>query len=770
MVFQATKQHEKFAELDRQLKEKMKTVQVPKPVEQKPARRVVRPSPTQVSDMAKVAPAHDLDDEYEDEDFEDSDEGDAEDDSEEGPPEEDDDDEEELEEPEEIEEDVEEDEEEDDEEEPEEIDDDDDLDDDDDGDVPPVQQTVAKPVLAPPPAVAVPLAAVVPAKPPPKPRGRPPKDPSAPPKPRGRPPAQAQQRLGGPVSSSPNEVILADAFNKSMRTQKQSEDTDDLADTLTGLDFGTNKFKTTLSRVRPEFVDGKPVAGYLGQFVHKLTAEEIKNTYGGGTYRVTVTGPKANGRSGVLATRQFDIAGEANPVNSNKKKEQVTSNPESIPYLSIVQDVLKTKDAEAQQARLDAKEAQKQMFASMKNEGGGLKDILPLLLSLQNPSSLRDEMREERAAAERRMDQERENRRFEQEAQRQAHERQMEAMRQQHETALAAMKAEQQRLASEANNNVGRSESMFKDFLAMTEKNAAEKEARARENSTFLMTAMQQQNASQMAGLQEMEKMKSQFFMDQLKASKGNDEFTGLDKLLKFKEVLGSLTGAGDGDGRATWEKVLDRVGESAPGVLAAASMIFKQGAGGATTAAVQPPPQQALLPAPGVRPGTVAVVDLPPVSNKRRRTSPLLKRDQPQRQPVPQTPPPEPQVLEAEVIPEPEVAPEQPEMVVDMPVQATVENDLVDFSFPAEGMDTEPVIHLLVKNIDLGIQKGYESDKLFDEVISKFPRGILELLKLTTPEQALTMLGQMAPQDWYINSPAGALMVKELFDKIVAM
>jgi hypothetical protein len=89
--------------------------------------------------------------------------------------------------------------------------------------------------------------------------------------------------------------------------------------------------------------------------------------------------------------------------------------------------------------------------------------------------------------------------------------------------------------------------------------------------------------------------------------------------------------------------------------------------------------------------------------------------------------------------------------------------NTLTDFVFPADGLSLPEAIPLLVQNIDLAIQRDLSAQRIYDEVVSKFPLEVLTVLKLASADQMVEILEQRAPGSWIINSLVGTRKIEEL-------
>jgi hypothetical protein len=77
--------------------------------------------------------------------------------------------------------------------------------------------------------------------------------------------------------------------------------------------------------------------------------------------------------------------------------------------------------------------------------------------------------------------------------------------------------------------------------------------------------------------------------------------------------------------------------------------------------------------------------------------------------------------------------------------------------------------IPLLVQNIDLAIQREYPAQRIYDEVVAKFPSELLTMLRLVSAEQMIEILEQRAPASWIVNSLIGTRRIEELHALLIA-
>jgi len=531
----------------------------------------------------------------------------------------------------------------------------------------------------------------------------------------------------------------------------------------------------------------------------------------------------------IKAKRTIEISGdpivpEDPRVASNKAKQQAAE--ETSHTMDLVRSIVSAKEKDVDRAYEEARETKRLLLQTLasKNESSSssLKDFLAAMneSSTKEKEALLEERRlqeerakkemearlEERRLQEERLRQEKEERKQELEMLRLQHEKALETMRmenqrvlaemqaktaresdtsremflamqkaeterlaaqqraesekamlaqQQHEKMMEMMRLENQRILAELQSRASTEAQSSKEMLIFMQRMESEKAAQAQKQQEF---ALQQQMQNQQMLLQQMQQIdqtKTTILMEALKEAKARtDDTTGmLEKLVAMKQAFSSLTS--EPDNREPYEKFLDKAGEMAPGLLAAVSSMRGAGAAGA--------PQVAAAPAqPRIAPNSVAVVDLPPApanralaTGKKRRPNLPKREEQASQQQVranPSTPPPPQQTAQTQ--------PEKP--------AASPTNDdptMQNFVFPETGTDLETSIKMFVQNMEIALNKDMEPQAFHEEVATKFPEGVLSLLKMTSSDKCVEILEQMAPEDWMVNTPAGTQFVEALHE-----
>jgi hypothetical protein len=559
--------------------------------------------------------------------------------------------------------------------------------------------------------------------------------------------------------------------------QQQQKVNDDFEAHLASLEFEDGHHSVTVHRVEPEIDPntGKRIAGYLAKFTRAVTFEEIRSQYGGGKYRFIIHGPGPLGRPMIKANKVYEIAGDPLPArNAVLQQQQQNALPSAV--TEIVDKAISTQERQADRLSEENRELKQMFMASLTKGDSGFretmmqmmaeerkmqearaakereeaKEMRNLFLSSltkaeQGPQQLQSVLLEERRMQEQRMMAEREERRREQEAAERRHRETLEIMRMQQEKQIEAMRIEQERVRAEARAAEERARQQFELQLRQIEKQESQKEAQALKMTEF-MSALQSQQVQQMqmaqqTQLQQMQQftqLERDFMLKQIDALSKKD--TGIDQMLKFKQVFDTLTGRDvEGDSKETWEKVMDRIQDSVPGIVAAAGLLR----GGVA----QPSQPQG----PRVLPGSVAIVEDDEEEDVRALPS---RRPPPRRR---RRPPITSQAIApttVETAPPPAPSPAS---------SGTLPNDYTDFVFPTDDTPIEAALEMLVRDIDLALQRDLDVEGVRTEVVDKFPKHIVGLLSNTDADTLISVLEARAPGTWRINSLDGQKKVREL-------
>jgi hypothetical protein len=581
----------------------------------------------------------------------------------------------------------------------------------------------------------------------------------------------------------PGAPLPSTAQIRQQAMHQQQKVNDDFEAHLSSLEFDDGHHSVTVHRVEPE-IDvntGKRIAGYLAKFTRAVTFEEIRSQYGGGKYRFIIHGPGPLGRPMIKANKVYEIAGD--PILPRAlATQQQNAMPSAM--TEIVDKAISTQEKQTDRLAEENRELKQMFMASMTKGDNGFretmmqmmaeerkmqearaakerdeaKEMRNLFLSSltkaeQGPQQLQTVLMEERRMQEQRMLAEREERRREQEVAERRHRESLEIMRMQQEKQIEAMRIEQERVRAEARASEERARQQFELQLRQIEKQESQKEAQALKLTEF-MSALQSQQVQQMqmaqqTQLQQMQQftqLERDFMLKQIDSLSKKD--TGIDQMLKFKQVFDTLTGRDteSGDQKETWEKIMDRVQDSVPGIVAAAGLLR----GGAAQHQHQPQPQPQ---GPRVLPGSVAIVEADDDEEDEVRVSPA-RRPPPRRR---RRPPITTQAIA------PTTVESSPPRETQTEASGVMPNDYTDFVFPSADTPIESALEMLVKDIDLALQRDLDVDGVRVEVIDKFPKHVVGLLSNTDPDTLIAVLESRAPGTWRINSLDGQKKVREL-------
>jgi hypothetical protein len=621
--------------------------------------------------------------------------------------------------------------------------------------------------------------------------------------------------MGSPFGFAPSSPAMPAGPRLPARIQQEKieQNLSEYDEMLASIDFDASKnHRILLHRVKPEWhmATGTRIAGYLEEFRRPVTVEEVRAKYGGGEYTFTLQGPSSpdgSGRMSFKRAKTVEIAGEP-IVPGSPSAQRAGAKAAEETQLQLVKQVMESKDRDAQRLWQEQQDLKKMLLQTMTKNDSGIKDVVAS--AINGGGDLRREMMEERRLQEDRIRAEREERqreldrlaaerKRELELAQTSHERSLEMMRLQNEKQIEMMRLEQQRIVEELRARTANEASSGRDLLLFMQKMEAEKAATMqRQQELFLLQQQKQQELATaqaskqqefllqqqmqgqqmlMAQMQAMQQTKETFLMEMVKESrsKKDDFFQTVEKMQQFKKLMGSMNGEEE-DTRERWEKVLDRVGEAAPGIVAVASSFLQSRA--QQQAAQQAQASQASQASQAeqrVLPGSVAVaeVDLPApqLPPARRAVPPKAIPPPKQAKPKPTATKAKPATPPAPLKPPTPPAPSVTSTVLEA-TQPAAEgaNPLTNFVFPPTdgSMAIPDAISLLVQDIDLAIQREYPAQRIYDEVVAKFPVEVLTILKLASADQMIEILEQRAPASWIVNSLVGSRRIEELHALLV--
>jgi hypothetical protein len=355
----------------------------------------------------------------------------------------------------------------------------------------------------------------------------------------------------------------------------------------------------TVTRVAPVLYKSKDIQGYINRFDEPITAQQIKELYGGGTYDIAIMGPRKQ-KDGTMKGNQFlsrkrmKISG--NPILEVEEESKSSQKGPSDP--DIVQQTLNAQSDMVKQTREDrlADEAKrdKMLELLMANKGGddSLKSILGVVTTM---------MESQKATAEAQLVAARED---------------AKAARDEQARDRKEFREEMMRRESENKKESERAMNPMVEFMRENAKENAIRAEKASENMIKL-AEIQRDNSNQVFErqinlMQESGKIRDEFLsvqlkntMEELKDARKSSAGTLVDKLKEFK-LIKSLFGNEEPD-----KDMIDRVGEmlpELPNIIQSFGYLFGK-TPPAETAAPSPAPQitsgQPAAPAPAPKTGT---------------------------------------------------------------------------------------------------------------------------------------------------------------------
>lgn len=602
--------------------------------------------------------------------------------------------------------------------------------------------------------------------------------PRARPRARPRAPAERDGFAFGPASGrsvTPPRSVLQ------QRAAEQARDTyEAYDDVLIGFDVEANAaFSMTLSRedneTDPE--TGLLIAkkGFLKRYEGTIpTQEDIAKEHGGGKYKAMIWGPKPEkgGKKELITNVILEISGSPIPPRRagaflNGKVAQnsgvadvvdklTAANKESIEMVTRLLDNKNT-PSEYMMRMLDPNAAAARFEDERKRRDAEYE--LERKRREEERKAERELREEERRAERQRLDDERKAREEDRKAE-------LERIKQEKELELRLLqtKWEQERKQIELQYERDKThvEAQTKLQIAqmqasqaaaeasakmqieqmrlqadMTTKTQAEQQQRMQEMQNQHQQTMQQLQQTALQQVQANADAQTKFWMAQANSNQGKG---GLKEIAETIAIVDKIRGKDNDDDSdeplalRVVEKAFEGVSKVAPGLFAAA---------GVRTSRQRVTERED---AEEVEPGSVAVVD------ERRRKK--LKRRQPG------------DVVDGEVVDEKVAKAKERAKAAAVTPQG---NDLVDFTFPAAPKNAQfdqatfmQLVELLVKNVDLAIQKNMEPKDIVEKVVNRFPDAVLQFLaSMDTADVLSTLEGMPLIKNWAIVSNHGTEMMK---------
>jgi hypothetical protein len=593
-----------------------------------------------------------------------------------------------------------------------------------------------------------------------------PTPPPAPPRPREpraprETPLPANPRgVRGPRSLSPEQVAQSPGFASLRKTQESAYQAID--EVLSNLNFATREYKVRLERVAPQRTsDNIDCSGFLEEYTDNVTTADIKSSYGGGTFHITIHGPHpTTGRPGIIKNEKFKIAGPAKMPqdhdNYARRREQEAEDAREESAMTMKQ--LLEAQERSQSKVIEVMEKRSQQPDIVDKLGPLLAPFLEKLLNKEEKSvtsmiELQKVEREERRAEEdrrrederrreddrrreeaKREEQLREERRVEEQRRREDEARRLEEMREARRIEEERRKEEREerrreeerrrddeRQRREDEREARRREDVEKQRLYdLQQQQALDRQKWEREQAMMQMKLVQE-------GAQQHSNMLAESFKFQVETMKRNADSGGFEsvakQLMALKELSGVLSGGNDSESSSLVDKIGD-LGERLVMPLTQQLMAARRS---------QQPQQQQQQP-------QAVMVDLGP--KPVQPTQPQL--------PAPQQNPNTPTAL----------PPAQTDPLA---------NDLTEVpTLPPKDLDLIAAGGLLLKNIDLAFQRDWSAEDVVEKILEPFEElapMLMSMAKGLDDEKLGLFIESNLPSNWAIRSPRGDDFVKEVFD-----
>lgn len=566
---------------------------------------------------------------------------------------------------------------------------------------------------------------------------------------RGRPPRAAPEILHvsprprgvrGPRSLTSEQMEMnGGVLNKAREFQDNAyQEVDTL---LASLNFASRRYEVRVSRLEPDTDEnGVTCTGLLQTYRQHVTVDQIQQKFGGGVYEIKIFGPHpTTGRPGIIKSETFPIAGLPKPMPSHRADNDKSRSDTSEVLRAI------TESNERNQQRVV------ELLERNRDAPSVVQELLPVLAPLlekllskndQSTQAIVELQREERRAEERRRDDEKkadeEHRREEREERR----------RDEDLRRLEDQKIDDRRREDERRAESDRREHIREERERAREERAAElmrlKEEREADRARALAEAAekQRQHERDLAAQNDRAKQDHQrtqeymSVMHDLFASKS--ESSGVkqivEQLLMLKNLQGTLT-ASDEE-----QTSFDKFTEGFQNVVSTVMPVVQQIAAARKPVAVAPQPatqQPFYAPKP-------LLVDLGP--QRPALTMSNVAQEQAQAQQGQQG--------------------QQAQQ--GQQVETILSNDLIEFAFPTEADDMNMSGLLLLKNVDLAVQRNMTPQHIVETILEPFEQlapMVTAMMSGMTTEQLLGFITANVPSAWALMSPKGEELLVATFE-----
>lgn len=537
-----------------------------------------------------------------------------------------------------------------------------------------------------------------------------------------RPAPRNPRGLQGPRNLSPEARASSPVFRQAQRNQEEA--IAELDALLAGLNFKKREYEIRVKRLAPDVDEnGTPCAGMLNTYHEKVTTQQIQARYGGGTFEVTVFGPHpSTSQPSIIKRDTFTIAGHPKPMPSFAKNNRDDESSTIADALRVV--------AEANQ---HANDRIADMMERTQNQSP-LKDLAPvfekmmkktddtvtmLMKQMEMDNARREqerrdfeakeerrreearreedrrrqeeekraEAREARLREEREMERRREDQRREDERERREEERRLKE-----EERRAEEKREEKRDAERRERERELREEARKQAEAEREARREEAAERQRQHERDLLAAENRakQEADRMREYMTLTQNNSNQMLDFMTARMEGGGLESIAKQIEFLETI-----RGDNKEPTKIEQLTEGVSSFTQALMPVAQQFMGRGQQQGGMVGGQPGQQQQQQPQ-----GRRVLVDVP---QRPALTAPVAQ------QPTVANPAP--------------VEPATPAPVVHDPSE--IKNDFTSFVMPNATTDPSTVGIVLIKNLDLAVQKNMSAEDIVDKVLDPFEDAI---------------------------------------------
>ena len=568
--------------------------------------------------------------------------------------------------------------------------------------------------------------------------------------------------IQGPRSLTPSQREASGALQQARKFQESAyQEIDSL---LAGLNFSSREYEVRVSRYEPEVdEDGVPCVGHLHTYKDKVTVDDICRRFKGGKYELKIYGPHpTTGRLGIIKTERFTVAGYPAPMAKQGRTRDRDESNATGEVLRAITDA----NERAMQRLTDVMESTKG------NSAGIVSEILPaitplierflskneestrLMLAQQQEERRREDERrtdERRTEESRRRDEEerrREEREREREERKAEEERRHEEARRTDDERRERQREERERLKEE--REIER-ERQREERDRLREETRAELAEKQRQHERDMQMQSERTKADQQYNQQMMQMMQN-YSAQNIEILQARMEGGGVkavtEQLLMLNQLKGELSG--DNQEPTNFEKFTEGLDNVVKTVVPGLSQVMQAARGGQRQQTQQ---VTARVQNPGQPMGRPIVVDLGP---QRTALPPqAAQQQQPQQVPQPQQNPGTPPAVTG-------TPPEQAQTDI-------IKNDYTAFAFPTSNDDMITAGMMLLKDVDLAVQKNLTAEQIVEQVLDPFEASAPFLTSMAsglTTEMMIDFIQSNVPsRDWAILTPRGEELVSQAFE-----